>query len=139
MWCILFSTATQLALSSSAGDGAFCPNQANGTAIFTCSVINGRHLRWTVDPPPGYVVSEPVTQLIFSTTVTTVPTGIEGFMFQSAVTDTTNGTLTSTLTTITEVSLLNGGLVTCSSSGIMESQTITILVAGGKKLDQLHK
>ncbi len=86
-------------------------------------------------PPPGYVVSELVTQLIFSTSVTTVPTGVEGFMFQAALADTSNGILTSTLTTITEVSLLNGSVVTCSSSGVMESQIITILVAGEKKLD----
>ena len=78
-------------------------------------------------------MSEQVTQLIFLSTVTTLPAGVEGFMFQAAVADTSNGILTSTLTTITEVSLLNGSLVTCSSS-VMESQTIT--VAGGKKLDQ---
>ena len=79
-----------------------------------------------MDPPPGYVVSEQVTQVIFSTTGSLLPAGVEGFMFQAAVTDTSSGIFTSTLITITEVSLLNGSLVTCSSSGIMESQTITV-------------
>ena len=119
-----FSTATRLVLTSSSGDGASCPN---GTVIFTCS-RNGSTLRWTVDPPTGYVVSEQVTQVIFLSTVTTLPAGVEGFMFQAAVTDTSNGILTSTLTTITEVSLLNGSVVTCSSGGIMESRSI--IVAG---------
>ncbi|XP_064404414.1 uncharacterized protein LOC135349740 [Halichondria panicea] len=47
-------------------------------------------------------------------------------MFQAAVTNTSNGTLTSTLTTITEVSMLNGSVVTCSSGGTMESRSITV-------------
>ncbi len=47
-------------------------------------------------------------------------------MFQAAVTNTSNGTLTSTLTIITEVSLLNGSVVTCSNRGTMESRSITV-------------
>ncbi len=47
-------------------------------------------------------------------------------MFQAAVMNTSNGTLTSTLTTITAVSLLNGSVVTCSSGGTIESRSITV-------------
>ena len=67
-----------------------------------------------------------MTQLLFSISGTLLPAGVEEFMFQAAVTNTSNGTLTSTLTTITEVSLLNGSVVTCSSGGTIESRSITV-------------
>ncbi len=81
-----------------------------------------------MDPPPGYVVSDQVRQIIFPTIGNILPLGVEGFMFQLALTDNSNGIITSTLTTITEVSLLYGSVVTCSSSGMMES--LTIILAG---------
>ncbi|XP_064402774.1 CUB and sushi domain-containing protein 3-like [Halichondria panicea] len=124
--CLYTTSALGVAtiqLTSSTGDGAACPNDP---VVFTCSV-SGTVLRWIADPPPGYVISGQVTQLLFSTiTVNLLPAGVEGFMFQAAVTNTSNGTLTSTLTTITEVSLLNGSVVTCSSGGTMESRSITV-------------
>ncbi len=109
-------------LTSSSGDGAVCPNDP---VVFTCSV-SGTVLQWIADPPPGYIVSGQVRQLLFSISGTLLPAGVEGFMFQAAVTNTSNGTLTSTLSTITEVSLLNGSVVTCSSGGTMESRSITV-------------
>ncbi len=71
-------------------------------------------------------MSNSVTQLIFSTSGDLLPFGVEGFMFQCAVTDTSNISLTSTLTTITEVSLLNGSVVTCASGTLMVLRTITV-------------
>ncbi len=90
-----------------------------------------------MDPPPGSVVSDQVRQIIFSTTGSLLPVGVEGFMFQVVRTDTSNGILTSTLTTITEVSLLNGSVVTCSSVEISESRTITI--AGEKRYNYMRE
>ncbi len=86
-----------------------------------------------MDPPLGYVVSNQVRQIIFSATGVLLPSGVEGFMFQPVRTDTSNGVITSILTTITEVSLLNGSVITCSNgSKLTESQTITI--AGEKSI-----
>ncbi len=118
----LWSIFAAIQLTSSTGDGAACPNDP---VVFTCSV-SGTVLQWIADPPPNYVVSGQVRQLLFSTTVNLLPAGAEGFMFQAALTNTSNGTLISTLTTITEVSLLNGSVVTCSSGGTMESRSITV-------------
>ena len=110
----LWSIFAAIQLTSSSGDGAACPNDP---VVFTYSV-SGTVLQWIADPPPGYVVSGQVRQLLFSISGTLLPARVEGFMF---VTNTSNGTLTSTLTTITEASLLNGSVVTCSSRGTMES------------------
>ncbi len=112
-------TANQL--TSSTSDRAACPNDP---VVFTCSV--GRtSLRWAVDPPPGYVVSYQISQIILYYTGTLLPVGVEGFMFQAAVADTSNGSLTSTLTTITEVSRLNGSVVSCNGD-MTESLTINV-------------
>ncbi len=78
--------------------------------------------------PPGHVVSDQLRQIIFSTIGSIPPLRNQGFMFQAAITDTSNGIFTSTLTTITEVSLLNGSVITCSSGGSMES--LTLILAG---------
>ena len=71
-------------------------------------------------------MSNSVTQLIFSTSGNLLPVGVEGFMFQAAVINASNISLTSTLTAITEVSLLNGSVVTCSISAMQELRTITV-------------
>ncbi len=121
----MFSSVTWLDLTSNNGHGAACPNIH--VVVFTCS-INGSVLEWIMNPPPGYVVSDQVRQIIFPTIGNILPVGVEGFMFQPALTDSSNGMITSTLTTITEVYLLYGSVVTCSSSGTMES--LTIILAG---------
>ncbi len=115
----MYTLFTANQLTSSSGDGVACPNDP---VVFTCSV--GRtSLLWRVDPTPDYLVS--VTQVITSSTGSIPPAGVEGFMFQAAVAATSNGTLTSTLTTITEVSRLNGSVVSCLGD-ITESLTINV-------------
>ncbi len=108
---VTISSATQLDLTSSTGDGATC---SNGMVVFTCSV-NGAVLVWLMDPPPGSVVPDQVRQIIFPSTVIEMPSGVEGFMFQVHITSTRNGVITSILTTITELSFLNGSVITCSN------------------------
>ncbi len=112
-------------LTSSSGDGAACPNDP---VVYTCSV-NVTFLQWRVDPPPNYAVTDGFTRVIFNIDgVGRLPlSGVEGFMFQVAVTATSNDSLTSTLTTLTEVSSLNGTIVRCTADRI---ESLTILVAG---------
>ncbi len=109
----MFSSATQLDLISSTGHGAACPIKP---VVFTCSV-NGSFLQWKMDLT-GF---NQARQLIFPTIGDILPVGVDGFKFQPALTDTSNGVITSTLTTITEVSLLYGSVVTCESGGMNES------------------
>ncbi len=120
----MFSPATQLNLISSTGDSASCPNNS---VVFTCSV-NRSVLQWIAVPPPGHSVLGQVIVTLFQSSPVGIqlPVGVEGFMFQHAVTDASNSSLTSTLTIITEVFLLNGSVVTCSSGGVTESRTITV-------------
>ncbi len=91
----MFSSVTRLDLTSDSGHGSACPDIH--VVVFTCSV-NGSVLEWIMDPPPGYVVSDQVRQIIFPTIGNILPLGVEGFMFQPALTDSSNGIITSTLT-----------------------------------------
>ncbi len=85
-----------------------------------------------MDPPLGYVVSAQMRQIISPTAGVLLPSGVEEFMFQAVRTNTSNGVITSTLTTITEVSLLNGSVITCSNGNeISESRTMTIAGENG--------
>ncbi len=74
-------------------------------------------------------MSEQVTQIITSSEFTSgsIFVGVKGFMFRIDVTNTSHGNLTSTLTTITEVSMLNGSVVSCTGS---MTESLTIDVAG---------
>ncbi len=104
---------------SSSGDGAACPNDP---VVFTCI---GNNLVWTIDPPPNHAVTGMLSVVVFESNgigPLLPPSGPEGFMFQAAITATSSDSLTSTLTTLTEVSSLNGTIVTC----ISESLTITL-------------
>ncbi len=59
------------------------------------------------------------------------PVGVEGFMFQVAITAVSSDSLTSTLTTLTEnVSSLNGTIVSCAGD---QTESLTIIVAGKLK------
>ena len=110
------------ALMSSAGDGLACPTIS---VVFTCSV-NRSSLLWEVDPPPDVVTAQ-LTQVVSSASTELVPIGVERFMFQAARTKFSSNSLTSTLTTVTEVSLLNGTVVRCIGEA---TESLTIIVAG---------
>ena len=79
-----------------------------------------------MDPPPGNVGTVRISRTVLGIG-DLPPSGVEGFMFQSAVTGIINGSLTSTLTTITEVSLLNASVVSCAANTTV---SMTISVAG---------
>ncbi len=122
---LLCLTATQL--TSSTGNGVACPND---TVVFTCLVIGRNSLSWTVDPPTGLMGVQQISRIINSNqdSMQLQASGVEGFMFQPAVTNNSiNGNLTSTLTTITEVSRLNGSVVRCIGDTPV---SMTISVAG---------
>ncbi len=112
-------------MTSSSGDGAVCPNES---VVFTCAV-NITFLRWTVDPPPDRAVTTGFTQVIFGIDGigSLPPVGAEGFMFQIAITANDSDSLTSTLTTLTEVSSLNGTTVSCAGT---PPESLNIIVAG---------
>ncbi len=111
---------------SSSGDGAACPNDP---IVFTCVVVGRTNLLWTADPPPNHNITNGLSLVITSSAGigNREPAGPEGFMFQAAITAVSNDSLTSTLTTLTEVSSLNGTTVTCLGG---PPGSLTIIVAG---------
>ncbi len=113
-------------MTSSSGDGAVCPNDP---VVFACTVTGRNSLLWTVDPPPNHMVIEPLSLVVRGSNGTSnlQPAGPQGFMFQAAVTAISSDSLTSTLTTLTEVSSLNGTTVSCLGD---KTESLTIIVAG---------
>lgn len=101
-----------------------CPNDA---ITYTC-IVTGDTLQWSLIAPTMVVISAPV----LSFTPIDVPqiVGMEqGFLFERVRTVANSGSLRSTLTTITDISLLRGSMVTCTG----ENQTLgplTVQVAG---------
>ena len=79
-----------------------------------------------MDPPPGNVGTMRITRIV-GVANDLPPSGVEGFLFQAAVADSRNGSRTSTLTTITEVFLLNASVVGCTGNTTV---FMTISVAG---------
>ncbi len=117
-------------LTSSSGDGAACPNDS---VVFTCTVTGRTDLLWEVEPPlnhthgPSNTATAELLIGVTSSDGTLLPSGPEGFMFQPALTATSSNSLTSTLTTLTEVSLLNSTTVSCLGN---PAESLTIIVAG---------
>ena len=110
-------------MTSSSGDYAACPNDP---VVFTC-VVDGPFIQWRMNPPPNYAVTMGITRIVAIDDPDSLQDfGPEGFMFQAAVTATSSDSITSTLTTLTEVSLLNGTTVSCVAS---QSESLTIIVA----------
>ena len=102
-----------------------CPGQ---TVLFTCT-SPGSFIQWSVDPPPGSGLSRARSGFLSASELDqTFTFGSTGFMFQAVLTDASGGNLTTTLTTVTEVSSLRGSTVTCS--GLTQEGPLTIQVAG---------
>ena len=112
------------------GDGAACPNE---TVVFTCTVTGRTNLLWEVKPPlnhtsgPSDTVTAELSIGVRSNSGILLPNGPQGFMFQVALISTSSDNLTSTLTTLTEVSSLNGTTVKCVGN---PADSLTIIVAG---------
>ena len=122
----LHSIAATIQLTSSSGDGAACPNDP---VVFTCTVAARTSLLWTLNPPPNHMTTEPLQLVVRGSNGigNQEPAGPEGFVFQAAVTAISSDSLTSTLTTLTEVSSLNGTTVSCTGD---QNELLTIIVAG---------
>ncbi len=118
LFILLYDLAIQL--TSSSGDGSACPNDP---VVFTCT-IDGSAMQWVVNPPTGSAFQQ-VFQTVFDTSGDLLPAGVEGFMFQVAITAT--NPFTSSLATLTEVSSLNGTTVSCFTG---QTESLTIIVAG---------
>ncbi len=118
---------------SSSGDSAACPSDP---VVFTCTVVGRTNLRWTVAPPPDHPITAEQTQIVTTSSSTLQPFGVEGFMFEAAVANTSSDSLTSTLTTLTEnVASLNGTFVSCTGD---QTELLTIIVAGERTLHSAH-
>ena len=115
-----FSLATLTSNSTVA-----CPD--GDTATFTCT-LPSTEVRWTVIPPPhsGFVEAEGIV----SSSFLTITLGVPGFMFQAVLTDSSGGMATSTLTTVTDASLLDGTMVRCDVVGGVSKGPLSITVAG---------
>ena len=105
-----------------------CPGE---TVTFTCTQpapLRSELVTWTVNPPADSVITMPATQSIVGNVPLNVPTplGSEGFMFQAALISIDDGQYTSTLTTVTDVALLNGSIVQCSINTIDNTQVLPI-------------
>ncbi len=116
-------------MTSSSGNGAACPNDP---VVFTCTVTGRTSLLWTVNLSLTHTIINGLRIVLsgIDGIRTLQPTGPEGFMFQAAITSTSSDSLTSTLTTLTEVSLLNGTNVNCTGD---QTESLTIIVVGESK------
>ena len=97
-----------------------------GDAVtFTCTVA-GAILQWEVNPPAssGFTLIDDTVSSSTSINVPQVLGSNPGFQFQRLRTAAQEG-LKSTLATISNISSLNGTMVTCQTQG-----TVTIQVAG---------
>ncbi len=113
-------------MTSSSGDGAACPNDP---VVFTCTVDRtSESLLWR-QTPPNHLDIEVTELIVFASDGIgpLPPAGPEGFMFQTSVTAISSDSFTSTLTTLTEVSSLNGTTVTCIGD---QAESLTFVVAG---------
>ena len=81
-----------------------------------------------MDPPPSSGFGS--TAGIVDSTVPTLNIGSTGFMFQATLIDISGENITATLTTVTDVSLLEGSTVICRVLGGMMKGPLPISVAG---------
>ena len=101
-----------------------CPGD---TVTFTCT-LPGNEVRWEVTPPPGSSTSD--ASGIVNSTIPTLSIGPTGFMFQAVYIETSGEMTTATLTTVTEVSTLEGSMVMCNAVGGVMEGPLVITVAG---------
>ena len=86
-----------------------CPD--DHTVTFTCT-LSSTDVQWIVTPPPSSGFGE--ASGIASSDLRNLSIGVSGFMFQAAFTELSGGMATSTLTTVTDVALLDGTMVMCA-------------------------
>ncbi len=108
-----------------------CPGEA---VLFTCSVPGDMSsvLRWQVDPPAESGLMTMQSTLFLGSLVGRRDTfGFGVIMFEAVLVSSDGVNLTSTLINLSEVSVLDGSIVTCTLNGltVVELQQ-TILVAG---------
>ncbi len=107
-----------------------CPGD---TLLFIC-MQPGTSLRWRVDPPTeSGLVSVIQSNIFISSQVGRSVIIGESISFEATLVSSEDGNMTSTLINLSEVSVLNGSIVTCSTTGVtthpVESQ-LTILSVG---------
>ncbi len=107
-----------------------CPGEA---VLFTCSKP-AAVLRWQVDPPAKSGLMSVQSTLFIGSQVGRRDTFGSGvIMFEAVLVSNDGGTLTSTLINLSEVSVLEGTNITCTttnSNGITVAIQQTISVAG---------
>ena len=111
-----------------------CPGEA---VLFTCSVPGDMSsvLRWQVDPPAESGLMTMQSTLFLGSLVGRRDTfGFGVIMFEAVLVSSDGVNLTSTLINLSEVSILDGSIVTCTvvnsdATTVVELQQ-TILVAG---------
>ncbi len=88
-----------------------CPGEA---VLFTCSMA-GFSMRWQVDPPPESGLMSVQSAILLGSGVGRRDTFGSGvIMFETVLVSNDEGTLTSTLINLSEVSALDGSNVTCT-------------------------
>ncbi len=102
-------------------------------SLFTCSVT-GTTVRWQVDPPAESGLMSVQSTIFLGSIVGRRDTFGSGMIiFEAVLVSNDGGTLTSTLINLSEVSVLDGSNVTCTSTvtdgGVIELQQ-TVIVAG---------
>ena len=102
-----------------------CPDEA---VTFTCT-LPGDRVRWEVTPPPGSGFSS-IAGIVINNTVPTLTIGSTGGIFLAILTNISGGMATATLTTVTDVSLLDGSMVMCNVLGGVMEGPLPISVAG---------
>ena len=102
-----------------------CPDN---TVTFTCT-LPGDRVRWEVTPPPGSGLSS-IAATVINNTVPTFTFGNPGFTFHAVLTNISGGMAISTLTTVTNVSLLEGSMVMCNVLGGVMEGPLLITIAG---------
>ncbi len=107
-----------------------CPGEA---VLFTCSVPGDMSstLRWQVDPPAESGLMTMQSTLFLGSQVGRRDTfGFEMIMFEAVLVSSDGVNLTSILINLSEVSVLDGSIVTCTATSITVAKQQTILVAG---------
>ena len=110
-----------------------CPGD---TVLFTCKQL-GTSLQWRIDPPEDSGLMSATQDNIFIASLSQVGQtyifGEDMVIFEATFEGSEDGVMTSTLINLSEVSLLNGSFVTCSTTGVdilpIQSQ-LTILSVG---------
>ena len=105
---------------------AACPDE---TVLFTCTV-SGTVIGWDLTPPPGANLGFTTESLSLSIDVPSGRTTLSPlFVFQGEIIYLSDGMVTATLITVTDVSVLKGSMVVCQGVSTQEGP-LNITVAG---------